>query len=71
MYYDLVSLQAKELNLQNQYIATQGCLPTTIEDFWQMVWQENSRIIIMATSEVERGRVRCGKSEPCASLDGC
>jgi tyrosine-protein phosphatase non-receptor type 11 len=40
------------------YIATQGCLPGTVADFWQMVWQENSRIIVMTTNEVERGRVR-------------
>ncbi|KAF3839245.1 hypothetical protein F7725_017962 [Dissostichus mawsoni] len=25
------------------YIATQGCLATTVNDFWQMAWQENTR----------------------------
>lgn len=40
------------------YIATQGCLPTTIADFWQMVWQENTRVIVMTTKEIERGKVR-------------
>lgn len=39
------------------YIATQGCLPSTRKDFWSMVWQENSRIIVMTTKEVERGKV--------------
>ena len=36
------------------YIATQGCLLNTKNDFWQMVWQENSRIIVMTTKEVNR-----------------
>lgn len=39
------------------YIATQGCLPTTIADFWSMVWQENTRVIVMTTKEIERGKV--------------
>lgn len=40
------------------YIATQGCLPSTCADFWWMVWQENTRVIVMTTKEVERGKVR-------------
>ena len=39
------------------YIATQGCLLNTCKDFWRMVWQEKSRIIVMTTKEVERGKV--------------
>ncbi|XP_043935559.1 tyrosine-protein phosphatase non-receptor type 6 isoform X2 [Protopterus annectens] len=41
------------------YIATQGCLLATVNDFWQMVWQENTRVIIMTTMEVEKGRNKC------------
>ena len=44
---------------ENQYIATQGCLPGTVNDFWRMVYYENTRIIIMTTNEVERGRSKC------------
>lgn len=39
------------------YIATQGCLTNTITDFWRMVWNENSRVIVMTTKDSERGKV--------------
>ncbi|XP_073252886.1 tyrosine-protein phosphatase non-receptor type 11-like isoform X2 [Porites lutea] len=47
-----------------RYIAAQGCLPTTVEDFWKMAFQENSRIIVMTTKEVERGRNKCTRYWP-------
>ncbi|XP_065168794.1 tyrosine-protein phosphatase corkscrew-like isoform X3 [Atheta coriaria] len=46
------------------YIATQGCLPSTVADFWQMVWQENSRVIVMTTKETERGKNKCARYWP-------
>ncbi len=42
---------------KNRYIATQGCLVNTVVDFWRMMWQENCRIVVMTTKEVERGKV--------------
>lgn len=41
-----------------------GCLPSTISDFWQMVWQENCRVIVMTTKEMERGKNKCVRYWP-------
>ncbi|XP_006620553.1 tyrosine-protein phosphatase corkscrew-like isoform X2 [Apis dorsata] len=46
------------------YIATQGCLPNTIQDFWHMVYQENTRVIVMTTKEMERGKNKCARYWP-------
>ena len=43
---------------KNAYIATQGPVPETIEDFWQMVWEQKTPIIVMLTRVDEGGRVR-------------
>lgn len=47
-----------------EFIATQGCLPSTRADFWQMVWQENTRVIVMTTKEIERGKPKCARYWP-------
>ncbi|XP_038173547.1 tyrosine-protein phosphatase non-receptor type 11-like [Arvicola amphibius] len=49
---------------KKSYIATQGCLKNTVNDFWRMVFQENSRVISMTTKEVERGKSKCVKYWP-------
>lgn len=52
-------------NVYNKiYIATQGCLSTTVYQFWSMIWQEDVRIIIMTTKEIERGKVKCERYWP-------
>uniref|UniRef100_A0A0N5AGB8 protein-tyrosine-phosphatase n=1 Tax=Syphacia muris TaxID=451379 RepID=A0A0N5AGB8_9BILA len=45
--------------LKKLYICTQGCLPNTVDDFWEMVWQQNSRIVVMITKEVEKEKNKC------------
>lgn len=46
------------------YIATQGCLINTIQDFWHMVYQENTQVIVMTTKEIERGKNKCARYWP-------
>ncbi|XP_005412662.1 PREDICTED: tyrosine-protein phosphatase non-receptor type 20 isoform X2 [Chinchilla lanigera] len=41
------------------YIATQGPLPDTIDDFWQMVFEHNSNVIAMVTRDIEDGIIKC------------
>ncbi|XP_049532138.1 tyrosine-protein phosphatase non-receptor type 11 isoform X1 [Anopheles darlingi] len=53
-----------EKDLFKTYIATQGCLANTIQDFWNMIWQENTRVIVMTTKEMERGKKKCEKYWP-------
>eukprot|EP00111_Clytia_hemisphaerica_P000393 TCONS_00001087-protein len=46
------------------YIATQGPLPSTTDHFWQMVWEQKSRIIVMVTQCNEKNRVKCHQYWP-------
>ncbi|XP_068029555.1 tyrosine-protein phosphatase non-receptor type 22 isoform X2 [Anomalospiza imberbis] len=38
------------------YIATQGPLPTTVTDFWRMIWEYEVLVVVMACMEFEMGK---------------
>ncbi|KAF2865999.1 tyrosine-protein phosphatase non-receptor type 6 [Massariosphaeria phaeospora] len=55
-YVNANHIQAAWTN--KRYIATQGPLPATFNDFWNVVWQQDVRVIVMLTAEQEGGQLK-------------
>ncbi|KAK3729224.1 hypothetical protein QZH41_012265 [Actinostola sp. cb2023] len=49
---------------QNAFIATQGPLSCTINDFWRMIWYHHCPIIVMITKLKERNETKCERYWP-------
>ncbi|XP_037610797.1 receptor-type tyrosine-protein phosphatase H-like isoform X5 [Sebastes umbrosus] len=57
-------------NSNREYIATQGPLPSTVNDFWRMIWEQRVNGIVMVTNCTEGGKTKCQRywpadSKPC------
>ncbi|XP_037562400.1 tyrosine-protein phosphatase non-receptor type 4 isoform X5 [Dermacentor silvarum] len=59
-----VNMNIPTSGIVNRYIATQGPLPNTTIDFWEMVWEQQCTLVVMLTTLVERGRIKCHKYWP-------
>ncbi|XP_021374461.1 receptor-type tyrosine-protein phosphatase O-like isoform X2 [Mizuhopecten yessoensis] len=51
-------------NSQREYIASQGPIPGTIDDFWRMIWEQQVAICVMLTLCKEDGRIKCEQYWP-------
>ncbi|OOQ85782.1 putative protein tyrosine phosphatase (Pyp1) [Penicillium brasilianum] len=57
---DYVNANHIQAELSNRrYIATQAPVPDTFNDFWRVVWEQDVRLLVSLTAEVERGQVKC------------
>ncbi|RNJ58575.1 hypothetical protein D7B24_004445 [Verticillium nonalfalfae] len=56
-YVNASHIKASRSN--KRYIAAQGPLPATYEDFWSVIWDQDIRVIVMLTAESEGGQLKC------------
>lgn len=57
-YTSITSAQIDGYTKRGAYIATQGPLDITLADFWRMVWENESNVILMLTELIENGRAK-------------
>lgn len=56
-YVNASHIKASRSN--KRYIASQGPLPATFEDFWSVIWEQGVQVIVMLTAEKEGGQLKC------------
>jgi len=64
--------QSPSSDVVGRYIGSQGPLPNTVADFWQMVWEQQVHLLLMLTAESEGRRVKCHRYWPsCGEKSVC
>ncbi|XP_066252310.1 uncharacterized protein [Euwallacea similis] len=58
-------------NTKGYYIATQGPMQNTMDDFWRMVWEQQAKVILMLTHLVENGLEKCVDYLPLSEVLEC
>ncbi|OLY78697.1 Receptor-type tyrosine-protein phosphatase gamma [Smittium mucronatum] len=53
--------------IETEYIATQGPIRDSIQDFWQMVFENKSSVIVMLANIMESGHEKCAPYWPTKS----
>ena len=62
MIWNILLLQG--YHKRRAYIATQGPLPDTADDFWRMLWENKCATVVMLTKEREGGKSKCHRYWP-------
>eukprot|EP00056_Hartaetosiga_gracilis_P020275 m.18453 g.18453 ORF g.18453 m.18453 type:complete len:537 (-) comp8319_c0_seq1:20-1630(-) len=63
-YINACYVDGQVKNSKKRYIASQGCMPATLAQFWQMIWEQNVYLVVMTTNEYENGRHKCSRYWP-------
>ncbi|KAK7080770.1 hypothetical protein SK128_015480 [Halocaridina rubra] len=58
-------------NESKYYIATQAPLEDTVPDFWRMIWEQETRVVVMLTDFVEKGIDKCADYLPPSETLDC
>lgn len=63
-YINASHIKMKVKKQELRYISTQGPLPSTVSEFWQLVWEQNIQAVAMLTGLEEAGRDKCHRYWP-------